>query len=122
MVCNQTLITVVHRRRMQNQRIVAGLDIGTTKICVIVGRMNEYEKLEVLGIGQAISEGVKEGIISNINKTVAAITQAVEEAERNSGVNLRIVNVGIAGKHIKSSVHHGSITRSSKMEKLRLLM
>lgn len=114
MVCNQTLITVVHRRHMQNQRIVAGLDIGTTKICVIVGRMNEYEKLEVLGIGQAISEGVKEGIISNINKTVAAITQAVEEAERNSGVNLRIVNVGIAGKHIKSSVHHGSITRSSR--------
>ncbi|WP_338759841.1 cell division protein FtsA [Bernardetia sp. ABR2-2B] len=99
---------------MQNQRIVAGLDIGTTKICVIVGRMNEYDKLEVLGVGQAVSEGVKEGIISNINKTVAAITQAVEEAERNSGVNLRIVNVGIAGKHIKSSVHHGGITRNSK--------
>ncbi|WP_027001919.1 cell division protein FtsA [Hugenholtzia roseola] len=99
---------------MQNERIVAGLDIGTTKICVLVGKLNPYGKLEILGVGRAISEGVKEGVISNINKTIFAISQAIEEAEKSSGIAIRVVNVGIAGQHIKSSVHHGSITRGSK--------
>lgn len=105
---------------MQEDKIVAGLDIGTTKVCVIVGKLNRYGKLEVLGMGRAVSEGVREGTISNINKTVYAITQAIEEAENNSGIDIKVVNVGVAGKHIKSSVHHGGITRDSREAEISL--
>ncbi len=105
---------------MQEDKIVAGLDIGTTKVCVIVGKLNRYGKLEVLGMGHAISEGVREGTISNINKTVFAITQAIEEAENNSGIDIKVVNVGVAGRHIKSSVHHGGITRDTRDAEISL--
>ena len=98
---------------MENEKIVVGLDIGTTKICAVVGRKNEYGKLEVLGMGKAESDGVIRGIVTNIDKTVHAIEKAVGEASDQSGIEIRVVNVGIAGQHIKSSIHHGSITRSS---------
>ncbi|MFY0591412.1 cell division protein FtsA [Roseivirga sp.] len=96
---------------MQNDKIVVGLDIGTTKICAIVGAKNEYGKLEVLGMGKAVSDGVIRGIVTNIDKTVLAIEKAIAEASEQSGIEINVVNVGIAGQHIKSSVHHGSITR-----------
>lgn len=98
---------------MQNDKIIVGLDIGTTKICAVVGRKNEYGKLEVLGMGKSVSDGVTRGIVTNIDKTVRAIEKAVAEAEAQSGIDIRVVNVGIAGQHIKSSMHHGSITRNS---------
>jgi cell division protein FtsA len=101
-----------------NDKIVVGLDIGTTKICAIVGRLDNYGKLEVLGMGKAFSEGVKEGIVTNIHKTTVSIEQAIEEAEKNSGIDIKVVNVGIAGKHIKSSLHHGSITRKSDEDEI----
>lgn len=96
---------------MQQDKIVVGLDIGTTKICAIVGSKNEYGKLEVLGMGKAVSDGVIRGIVTNIDKTVIAIEKAIAEASEQSGIEINVVNVGIAGQHIKSSIHHGSITR-----------
>jgi cell division protein FtsA len=96
---------------MQNDKIVVGLDIGTTKVCALVGRKNEYGKLEILGMGKAQSEGVVRGIVSNIDKTVEAIKKAIRQAEEQSGINIGVVNVGIAGQHIKSLQHNGSITR-----------
>ena len=69
---------------MENEKIVVGLDIGTTKICAIVGRKNEYGKLEVLGLGKAESEGVIKGIVTNIDKTVLAIEKAIKEASEMS--------------------------------------
>lgn len=98
---------------MQNDKIVVGLDIGTTKICALVGRKNEFGKLEILGMGKAISEGVVRGIVSNIDKTVDAIKKAIKMAEEQSGINIGVVNVGIAGQHVKSLQHNGSITRAS---------
>ena len=94
-------------------KIVVGLDIGTTKICAIVGTKNEYGKLEVLGMGKAVSDGVIRGIVTNIDKTVMAIEKAIAEASEQSGIDIGVVNVGIAGQHIKSSIHHGSITRDT---------
>ena len=91
--------------------IVVGLDIGTTKICAIVGRRNKNGKIEVLGIGKAESAGVTRGVVSNIDKTVQGITQAVEIAGTQSNVEIKVVNVGIAGQHIKSLQHRGLITR-----------
>jgi len=98
---------------MQNDKIVVGLDIGTTKICALVGRKNEFGKLEILGMGKAVSEGVVRGIVSNIDKTVDAIKKAIKQAEEQSGINIGIVNVGIAGQHVKSLQHNGSITRAT---------
>src|SRR6187549_3710560 len=99
---------------MEHEKIVVGLDIGTTKICVIVGRKNEFGKLEVLGMGKAESEGVVKGIVFNIDKTVYAIEKAIKEAGDQAGIDIGVVNVGIAGQHIKSFIQHGGITRSSK--------
>jgi cell division protein FtsA len=87
--------------------IVVGLDIGTTKIVVIVGRRNEHGKLEILGMGKSESIGVSRGVVSNIDKTVQSIRTAVEDAESKSGVDIKVVNVGIAGQHIKSLQHRG---------------
>ncbi|MCC2548660.1 cell division protein FtsA [Hymenobacter sp. BT175] len=98
---------------MHNEKIVVGLDIGTTKICALVGRKNEFGKLEILGMGKAVSEGVVRGIVSNIDKTVDAIRKAIRQAEEQSGINIGVVNVGIAGQHIRSLQHNGSITRAS---------
>jgi cell division protein FtsA len=103
---------------MHKDKLVVGLDIGTTKICAIVGRQNEFGKLEILGMGKAVSEGVIRGMVTNINTTVSAITKAVKEAEDQAGINIKVVNVGIAGQHIKSSMHHGSITRNSNEEEI----
>lgn len=103
---------------MQDEKIVVGLDIGTTKICAIVGKRNEYGKLEVLGMGKAVSDGVVRGIVTNIDKTVLGIQKAISEAEEQSGIDIRVVNVGIAGQHIKSAIHHGSIVRNSAEDEI----
>ncbi|PRY12731.1 cell division protein FtsA [Pontibacter ummariensis] len=105
---------------MQNDKIVVGLDIGTTKVCALVGRKNEFGKLEILGMGKATSEGVVRGIVSNIDKTVEAIRRAIRQAEEQSGINIGVVNVGIAGQHIKSLQHNGSITRQVTDHEIRL--
>jgi len=91
----------------KTSEIVVGLDIGTTKIVAIVGRKNEHGKLEVLGMGKSESIGVSRGVVSNIDKTVQSIKTAVQEAENKSGVDIKVVNVGIAGQHIKSLQHRG---------------
>lgn len=98
-------------KHSKSSPIVVGLDIGTTKICVIVGRRNEHGKIEVLGLGKAESAGVTRGVVSNIAKTVKGIVQAVEEGSAQSNVDIKIVNVGIAGQHIKSLQHRGILTR-----------
>jgi len=105
---------------MEQEKIVVGLDIGTTKICAIVGRKNDFGKLEVLGMGKAESEGVIKGIVTNIDKTVFAIEKAIKEASDMSGIDVGIVNVGIAGQHIRSSIHHGGITRNTKDDEISI--
>jgi len=93
--------------------IIVGLDIGTTKIACLVGRKTEHGKIEILGMGRSESVGVTRGVVSNIEKTVTSIRSAVEEAEAKSGVDINVVNVGIAGQHIKSLQHRGIRTRNS---------
>ncbi|MFT5821929.1 MAG: cell division protein FtsA [Crocinitomix sp.] len=93
--------------------IVVGLDIGTTKIACIVGRKTEHDKIEILSMGKSESVGVTRGVVSNIEKTVQSIRAAVEEAEsRVEGeLQVRVVNVGIAGQHINSLQHRGMLIR-----------
>ena len=82
--------------------IVVGLDIGTTKIAAIVGQQDQYGKIKVLGIGRADSQGVARGEVVNIEMTVSAIRDAVAQSEQQSGVEIKVVYVGIAGEHISS--------------------
>ena len=93
------------------QKIAVGLDIGTTKITVMIGRKTEHGKIEILGMGKAPSAGVMRGIVANIEKTTQSIEQALNEAVSKSGINVKQVNVGIAGQHIKSLQHRGQIVR-----------
>ncbi len=103
----------------RNEEIVAGLDIGTTKIACIVGRKNEQGKLEIMGMGKSRSDGVSRGVVTNIQRTVDSIKAAVQEAEDSSGVEISTVNVGIAGQHIRSMHHRGMITRKALEEEIR---
>jgi cell division protein FtsA len=98
---------------MEPSEIVVGLDIGTTKIVAIVGRRNEFGKIEILGMGKSESFGVARGVVQNIDQTVQSIQTAVAEAEAKSGVDIKVVNVGIAGQHIRSMQHRGIKTRVS---------
>jgi len=96
---------------MEENKIAVGLDIGTTKIVAMIGRRNEYGKLEVIGSGNAKSIGVKRGVVTNITQTIQSIQQAVDEAEAASGYKISDVSVGIAGQHIRSLHHSDYITR-----------
>ena len=100
-------------QELQTGAYMVGLDIGTTKISVMIGRKNQYGKLEILGTGRAVSNGVARGIVSNIDKTVESIREAVEEAKQKSGLEIDDVFVGIAGQHIKSLQHRGEIVRDN---------
>src|SRR5210317_348455 len=95
------------------EKIVAAVDIGTTKIVSLVGRLNDQGKLEVLGISQTASKGVKRGVVLNIEETVNAIQTTSSEASAQSGIPFNEVLVGIAGQHIKSVKNRGYINRDS---------
>ena len=96
---------------MENNKIAVGLDIGTTKIVAMVGKYNEYGKLEILGIGKTKSLGVHRGVVNNITQTIQSIQQAIQDAETASGLKISEVIVGIAGQHIRSLQHSDYITR-----------
>ena len=98
--------------------IVVGLDIGTTKITAINGKKDQYGKLEILGTGKAVSNGVSRGVVANIDKTVDSIKIAVEDAEKESGITIDEVYVGIAGQHIKSLQHRGEMVRDDIDEEI----
>ncbi|MCZ7558072.1 MAG: cell division protein FtsA [Bacteroidia bacterium] len=93
--------------------IVVGLDIGTTKICVLIAGKDADGRINVFGIGKAENEGMARGTVTNIDKTVRAIQEAVQQAERQSGIKVRAVNVGIAGDHIQSFQSRGVIAISN---------
>lgn len=101
---------------MSAEKVVVGLDIGTTKVCAIVGRQNASGTIDVHAIGTADNEGVSRGAIDNIEKTVDAIRKAVGDAQRQCGGELNIVHVGIAGEHIRSQSHRGIITLAKSNE------
>lgn len=103
---------------MESSNIIVGLDIGTTKIAAIVGRKADHDKIEILGYGKTESIGVKRGVVSNIENTVQSIRKAVDEAEQKSDAEIKYVNVGIAGQHIKSLQHRGSLIRENNEEEV----
>ena len=102
------------------QPIIVGLDIGTTKIAAIAGRKNEFGKLEILGFGNASSSGVQNGMVLNIDQTIRAIETALKNCyDSNPGLEINEVYVGIAGHHIKSLQTRGDIVRRSTDDVIR---
>ncbi|MCK6607317.1 cell division protein FtsA [Flavobacterium aquaticum] len=101
---------------MNKDNIAVGLDIGTTKIVAMIGKKNEYGKLEILGIGKSKSLGVHRGVVNNITQTIQSIQQAVTDAENDSGYKINDVVVGIAGQHIRSIQHSDYISRPNAEE------
>ncbi|WP_372746274.1 cell division protein FtsA [Lutibacter sp.] len=101
---------------MEHNDISVGLDIGTTKIVAMIGRKNEYGKIELLGTGKAKSLGVHRGVVNNITQTIQSIQLAVDEAIAVSGIKISEAVVGIAGQHIRSLQHSDYITRPNSEE------
>jgi cell division protein FtsA len=103
----------------KKEQYVAAIDIGTTKIVAIVGKKNENDKIEILGLSKAISKGVKRGVVLNIEDTVNAIQTTVDDVQKRSGILFSEVFVGIAGQHIKSMKNRGYITRDNYEDEIK---
>jgi cell division protein FtsA len=98
---------------MESNNLFVGLDIGTTKIVAMIGSLNEYNKLKIIGIGKSKSLGVHRGVVNNITQTIQSIQSAISEAEADSAEKIDKVIVGIAGQHIRSLQHSDYITRAN---------
>lgn len=101
---------------MEYNSYAVGLDIGTTKIVAIIGKHNEYGKIEILGLGKSKSLGVHRGVVNNITQTIQSIQQAIQQSESDSDLTISEVVVGIAGQHIRSLQHSDYITRPNADE------
>lgn len=99
---------------MSSSTIHIGLDIGTTKVCVVVASVDTLtNRIDIIGKGVAPCEGIKRGVVTNITKTAEAIRQAVDQAQQQSGVVVERVVIGIAGDHVQSFTTRGLVTVSS---------
>lgn len=103
---------------MSKKELIVGLDIGTTKVCCIVGEVHngsaEGVKIDIIGFGQSPSTGLRKGVVINIDSTVEAIRKAVKEAENMAGIKINSAYVGIAGTHIKSFNSSGVVAVKDK--------
>lgn len=99
---------------MNEKNIIVGLDVGTTKVCTIVGLQHPNQELEIIGIGTHPSYGLKKGSVVNIDKTVRSIQSSLEEARLMSGVNINGATIGIAGSHIYSFNSSGVVAIKGK--------
>jgi len=95
-------------------RSYVGLDIGTTKISVVIAEPDDLGNLKVVGVGMAPSHGLRRGVVVNLEETVGSIRRAVVEAERMAGVSVKTVWAGIAGEHIRSLNSHGVVSVSRR--------
>ncbi len=102
------------RQKPLNSNIVVGLDIGTSKIAAIIGKIKHDGIIEIIGIGTHPSKGLKKGVVVNIDATVESIQHAIDSAERMSGIKVTSVSVGIAGSHINSFNSNGMVAISNQ--------
>src|SRR3990172_7966483 len=100
------------------KNIVAGLDLGTTKVCAVIAEKTDDNKIDILGFGVAPSEGLHKGLVANIGKTADAIREAVSIASNRAGIQINIVNVGVAGEHITSIRHRNYVTITSEEKEI----
>ena len=92
---------------MSDERIIVGLDIGTTKICTVIGEVASDGVLDIIGEGTVPSDGLRKGVVVNLERTIASVRQSLSAAERVAGVDVTNAWVGIAGSHLKALTSHG---------------
>src|SRR5256884_9461905 len=97
---------------MPDQTVLVAIDIGTTKVCVLIGEAGRAGGVDVIGIGQAPSDGLRKGVVVDIDRTVQSVAAAVDGAERLSGLKVRSAFVGISGSHIGSQNPKGMVAVS----------
>ncbi len=87
--------------RAKGRHVIAGLDVGTTKICCVIAEWSPVGNLDIIGVGTSASRGLRKGVVVNIDSTVEAIKQAVAEAEEMAGVEIASVIAGVAGGRLR---------------------
>ncbi len=92
---------------MSDERIIVGLDIGTTKICTVIGEVARDGVLDIIGEGTVPSDGLRKGMVVNLERTIASVRQSVADAQRMAGVEVKSAWVGVAGTHLKALTSHG---------------
>jgi cell division protein FtsA len=97
---------------MPEQNVLVGIDVGTTKVSVLIGEVNRSSSVDVIGIGEAPSDGLRKGVVIDIDRTVQAVQTAIDAAERMSGLKVRSALVAIAGSHIGSQNSRGMVAVS----------
>lgn len=98
----------------KNEKYIVGIDIGTTKICCVIAERVGESKIEIIGVGNVPSRGMRKGVVVNLDETIKAIKMAVEEAELMSGIAVEKAFVGLAGGHIRSFNSRGVVAVSGK--------
>ena len=98
----------------KNERYVVGLDIGTTKICCVVGEISDTGTVSIVGMGESPSRGLRKGVVVNLEATVEAVKAAVAEAELMAGVSVESATIGVAGGHIRSFNSRGVVSIASR--------
>ncbi len=101
-----------------DEDIVVGLDIGTTKVCAIIGRINEYNGIDVIGVGLSPSRGLRKGVVVNIESTVQSVATAIEKAELMAGIEVKSVFAGIAGGHIEGINSRGVVAVATRSKEI----
>ena len=100
---------------MRQGNVVASLDVGTSKVAVMVGRVGYDGELELLGTGSSPANGLRRGVVVEVDRTTAAIRRAVAAAERMAGVEIESVVVGLSGDHLASQPYRSSVLVSGKI-------
>jgi cell division protein FtsA len=99
---------------LTREDVVVGLDIGTTKVCTVIGHGDAQGRITIAGVGLAPSRGLKKGIVIDVDDTVAAIRDSVESARHMAGIDVSAVVAGVTGEHIQSSNRRGAVTISGE--------
>ncbi|MDB5078058.1 MAG: ftsA [Chloroflexi bacterium] len=103
---------------MAKERVIVGVDVGTTKICALIGEVDQDNRLNIVGVGMAPSQGLRRGMVVNIDEAAAAIREALDKTERISGYKIGTALVGIAGSHISSQNSRGIVAVSPNMHEI----
>lgn len=102
---------------MPRQRVIAAIDVGTTKVCTLVGQINRRGEAQIIGVGVSPSKGLRKGIVVDMDEAVEAIRSSVEKAERSSGFKVVSARIGLTGTHITSINNRGvvAVTRADRV-------
>ena len=98
---------------MKKQKLITGIDIGTTKIAIIIAEVDDENSIEILGFGESISNGLRRGVVVDIEKTASAIEEALDKAEKQAKLDVESAYIGITGEHVKGINCSGTITISN---------